>query len=74
MTSRSERKILRPGENEKKGDSEAHPLDTDYIEALEYGLPPTAGLGIGIDRLITVFTKAPSLKEVIFFPFMKPKK
>ena len=58
----------------KKGDSEAHPLDTDYIEALEYGLPPTAGLGIGIDRLITVFTKAPSLKEVIFFPFMKPKK
>lgn len=58
----------------KKGDSEAHPLDIDYIEALEYGLPPTAGLGIGIDRLITVFTKAPSLKEVIFFPFMKPKK
>lgn len=57
----------------KKGDLEAHPLDIDYIEALEYGLPPTAGLGIGIDRLITIFTKAPSLKEVIFFPFMKPK-
>jgi len=57
----------------KKGDLEAHPLDIDYVEALEYGLPPTAGLGIGIDRLVAVFTHAPSLKEVILFPFMKPK-
>jgi lysyl-tRNA synthetase class 2 len=57
----------------EKGDLEAHPQDLDYIEALEYGMPPTAGLGIGIDRLMAVFTEAPSLKEVILFPFMKPK-
>jgi len=57
----------------KKGDIEAHPQDIDYIEALEYGMPPTAGLGIGIDRLIAVLTGSSSLKEVILFPFMKPK-
>jgi len=57
----------------KRGDLETHPLDTDFIEALEYGMPPAAGLGIGIDRLVAVLTQAPSLKEVIFFPFMRPK-
>ena len=55
----------------EKGDLEAHPQDTDFIEALEYGMPPAAGLGIGIDRLVAVLTNASSLKEVIFFPFMK---
>jgi lysyl-tRNA synthetase class 2 len=57
----------------EKGDLEAHPQDTDFIEALEYGMPPAAGLGVGIDRLVAVLTQAPSLKEVILFPFMKPR-
>jgi len=60
-------------EMKKKGDIEAHPQDIDYIEALEYGMPPTAGLGIGIDRLVAVLTRSSSLKEVILFPFMKSK-
>ncbi|CRH74803.1 putative lysyl-tRNA synthetase [Chlamydia trachomatis] len=49
-------------------------MDMDFIEALEYGLPPTAGLGVGIDRMIMLFTEKSSIRDVLLFPHMKDKK
>ena len=65
-------RFLQQVEDRKAGDSEAHFMDADYIEALEYGMPPTAGEGIGIDRLTMLLTDAASIREVILFPHMKP--
>jgi lysyl-tRNA synthetase class 2 len=67
-------RFLAQMEARKAGDDTANPIDDDYVRALEYGMPPAAGEGIGVDRLVMFFTNSPSIRDVILFPLLRPQR
>jgi lysyl-tRNA synthetase class 2 len=66
-------RLMEQGRAHEQGDEEAHPLDEDYLLALEHGLPPTGGLGVGVDRLVMVLSDVPHIREVLLFPHLRPE-
>ncbi len=67
------RRFEEQAELRKKGDDEAMPADEDYLTAMEFGMPPISGWGMGIDRFVALLTDAPNLRDVVWFPLMKPE-
>ena len=68
------RRLLDQVDKRRQGDDTAQQMDEDFVEALEFGMPPAAGEGIGMDRLVMLFTDASSIRDVILFPQMRPEK
>ena len=68
-----EKRLLEQARLKEAGDDEAMPMDYDYIEAMEYGMPPISGWGMGIDRIVQLLTNSDNIKDVILFPLMRPK-